>query len=76
MPKKVYSEWVNEDELLQVIHLTPRVLRDLRRAKKIPFKKANQKRYLYNIDAVLAALPGYDCKPRQSAAVTMEVGEI
>jgi hypothetical protein len=61
MASKVYTgpEWVNETELIKIIHVTPRLLRDMRREKKIPFKSPNQKVRLYNVEAVLAAMPDY-----------------
>jgi hypothetical protein len=61
MARKVFGEWISESELLQIIHIKPRVLQDLRRLKKIPFKKATQKNYLYNVEDVLAALPEFNC---------------
>lgn len=64
MARKVYSgnEWVTEDELLQIIHIKPRLLRDLRRLKKIPFKTANQKVRLYDVEAVLNAMETHEAK--------------
>jgi hypothetical protein len=62
MAGKAYSgnNWVTEKELMEIVHLTPRELRDLRREKKIPFKKVNQKKYLYVVEDVLDAIPTYE----------------
>jgi hypothetical protein len=62
MARKVYSgnELVTEKELMAIIHLTPRELRDMRRQKKIPYRKVTQKRYLYDVEAVLAAIPDFE----------------
>jgi hypothetical protein len=82
MPRKIYAgpEWVTEDELLKVIHITPRRLQDLRYANAIPFKQVSQKVRLYVVEDVLDAIPEFKPKSfekpvRRKVAPVLEVTE-
>jgi len=54
---------VTEDELLAIIPMPPRVLKELRFRRKIPFYAPSYRIRLYDVDAVLAALDGFIIKP-------------
>ena len=59
MVRKDYEDkqWVTENQLREVVPLTVRQLRNLRRKKKIPFKRVSTKTCLYVIQDVLDAFP-------------------
>jgi hypothetical protein len=54
-----HKRLATEDELLEVIPMPRRVLKELRFRKKIPFYAPSYRIRLYDIEAVLAALDGF-----------------
>jgi hypothetical protein len=55
---------MTEAELLEVVRIKSRLLRELRRRRLIPFIKLNSKTILYNPTRVLAALGKYERVPQ------------
>jgi hypothetical protein len=50
------QQLVREAELLQVVRIKPRTLRDLRERKVIPFIQAGDRTFLYDPEEVLKSL--------------------
>jgi hypothetical protein len=51
---------LKEKELLEVVRIPSRLLRDLRARRLIPFVKLNSKTILYDADRVLESLSKYE----------------
>ena len=54
------KQLVKEAELLQVVRISSRLLRDLRARRVIPFVKLNSKVVLYDPDRILKVLAEYE----------------
>jgi hypothetical protein len=54
------KQLVKEKELLQVVRIPSRQLRDLRKDRKIPFLKIGSKTILYDVEKIIAALEKYE----------------
>ena len=54
------KQLVKEKELLQVVRIPSRQLRDLRKDRKIPFLKIGSKTILCDVEKIIAALEKYE----------------
>jgi hypothetical protein len=50
---------LTEEQLLEIVPMPSRVLKELRFQRKIPFYSPSYRIRLYDLDAVLAALDGF-----------------